>query len=89
MRWLQDGYMAPKSRENQASAKAHRIINPVAKRLYTLPEAAHYLGRSLWSLRSLIWSGALPVVRSERGRKLYVDVQDLEAFISKSKFSYL
>jgi len=61
----------------------------MTKRLYTLPEAAQYLGRSLWSLRSLIWSGALPVVRPEGKRKLYVDLRDLEAFISKNKFSYL
>jgi excisionase family DNA binding protein len=81
--------MAPKIKDNQGSTKVHRINHPVAKRLYTLPEAAQYMGRSLWSLRDLIWSGALPVVRSEGGRKLYVDVQDLDAFISQNKFSYL
>jgi hypothetical protein len=29
------------------------------------------------------------VVRTDGGRKLYVDIQDLEAFISRNKFSYL
>jgi hypothetical protein len=29
------------------------------KRLYSLPEAAVYLGRSTWSVRRLIWNGEL------------------------------
>ena len=53
------------------------------KRLYSLPEAAVYLGRSTWSIRRLIWNGALPSVRA-CGR-VHVDVQDLDAFIDKHK----
>ena len=32
------------------------------KRLFNLSEAAAYLGRSTWSVRRLIWDGALPSV---------------------------
>ncbi len=55
----------------------------VEKRLYRLPEAAEYLGRSEWSVRRMIWAGALPCVK--HGRRVHVDVQDMEAFIGQNK----
>ncbi len=54
-----------------------------AKRLYSLPEAAHYLGRSTWSIRRLIWSGELPSVRA--GGRVHVDVKDMDEFIERNK----
>ncbi len=53
------------------------------KRLYSLPEAAMYLGRSTWSVRRLIWSGALPSVRV--GGRVHVDVRDMDDLIEKNK----
>ena len=53
------------------------------KRLYRLPEAAEYLGRSEWSVRRMIWTGALPCVK--HGRRVHVDVQDMETFIDQNK----
>ncbi len=53
------------------------------KRLYTLPEAGIYLGRSVWSVRRLVWAGELPAVRA-RGR-VHVDVQDMDEFIERNK----
>ena len=64
------------------------IYNPLSKRLYTLQEAADYLGRSVWGMRELIWSGTIPVVRPDGGRKLYVDIIDLDSFIVKNKSVY-
>jgi len=55
----------------------------VTKRLYSVAEAAHYLGRSPWSVRRLIWAGQLPTVRV--GRRVHLDVQDMEAFIEQNK----
>jgi excisionase family DNA binding protein len=55
----------------------------VLKRLYSLPEAAVYLGRSTWSVRRLVWNGELPQVRA--GRRVHVDVQDMDAFIEHNK----
>lgn len=53
------------------------------KRLYSLSEAAIYLGRSTWSVRRLIWSGELPAVRA--GGRVHVDVQDMDQFIDRNK----
>ena len=53
------------------------------KRLFTLSEAGQYLGRSTWSVRRLIWDGALPQVRA--GRRVHVDVRDMDAFIEQHK----
>ena len=53
------------------------------KRLYSLSEAAVYLGRSKWSVRRLIWAGELPSVRA--GRRVHLDVQDMETFIENNK----
>jgi excisionase family DNA binding protein len=55
----------------------------VPKRLYSVPEAALYLGRSSWSVRRLIWSGELPEVRA--GRRVHLDINDMDAFIEKNK----
>jgi hypothetical protein len=53
------------------------------KRLYTLKEAATYLGRSTWSVRHLIGKGLLPQVRPDR--RVQVDVRDMDALIEKYK----
>lgn len=56
---------------------------PPRKRLYTLAEAADYLGRSVWSIRRLIWGGVLPSVRVQ-GR-VHIDVADMDELIERSK----
>ena len=53
------------------------------KRLYTLKDAAVYLGRPLWSVRELIWSGRLPYIQDKR--KMYVDLYDLENYVEDNK----
>ena len=58
------------------------------KRLYTLKEAAQYLGRSVWGMRELIWEGKIPVVREEGGRKIFVDILDLTAYVEANKAVY-
>ena len=77
-----------KGEEYQTPARARRISAAVSKRLYTLKEAAEYLGRSEWSMRSLIWAGSIPVVKTDRGRKIFVDIEDLDDFISQNKSIY-
>lgn len=58
------------------------------KRLYNLKEAAEYLGRTVWGVRTLIWNGDIPVVRVSNGRKIYVDIKDLDAYIDNNKTVY-
>lgn len=53
------------------------------KRLYTVLEAADYLGRSVWSIRRLIWEGVLPSVRVH-GR-VHLDLADMDRLIEQSK----
>ena len=59
----------------------------ITKRLFTLPEAAHYLGRSVWGIRSLIWSGKLSVVKT--GRTQYIDIKELDDFIRRNSIREL
>jgi excisionase family DNA binding protein len=56
---------------------------PMKKRLYSIPEAAEYLGRSVWSVRELIWKGSLPSVRE--GRRVHLDIIDLDHWIVQNK----
>ena len=58
---------------------------PINKRLYTIKEAALYLGRTGWGVRELVWSRELPVITSGRGGKQYIDVYDLDEWIAKNK----
>lgn len=53
------------------------------KRLYTVQEAAEYLGHTVWGIRSLIWAKTLPVIRY--GRKQWLDLHDLDNFIESNK----
>ncbi len=69
--------------------ETNNALTPLRKRLFTLKQAASYLGRSEWGMRELIWSGRIPVVRVEGGRKIFLDIQDLNAFIETNKKRYL
>jgi len=37
-------------------------------------------------MRERIWLGDTPVVQFPAGRKMFIDTQDLEAFIEKNKW---
>jgi excisionase family DNA binding protein len=52
-------------------------------RLLTLNQAAEYLAVSHWTLRKLIWAGAISHVRI--GRLVQLDRADLDAFIEAKK----
>jgi excisionase family DNA binding protein len=59
---------------------------PVKPRLLTVKETSVYLGRSVPSIRELIWSGDLPIVRV--GRRIHLDLFDLEKWIEQHKTKY-
>jgi len=77
-----------KAKQNHLTKEAQGISNPKSKRLYTLKEAAEYLGRSEWGMRELIWAGKIPVVKVEGGRKIFLDILDLMEFIDRNKLTY-
>ena len=72
--------------KKQQDKRTQRIINPVGilkKRLYSISESAEYLGRSVWSVRELIYSGRLPCVKV--GRRIHLDIVDLDKWIEMNK----
>ena len=58
------------------------------KRLYSVKEAAVYLGRSTSAVREMIWAGKLPSVRADR--RIFLDIYDMDDWIDKNKtrFTY-
>jgi len=75
--------MAAKTKDSKDFKKAQGIDNPLNKRLYDLKEAAIYLGRPIFSVRGLIWKGALPYVKE--GRRQYLDIYDMDRYIERNK----
>jgi hypothetical protein len=61
------------------------ISNPMSPRLLPLKQAAEYIGLTVWGMRERIWAGDIPVVRFPGGRKMFIDVRDIEAFIKRNK----
>ncbi len=61
----------------------------MSPRLLPLKQAAEYLGLTVWAMRERIWSGDIPVVRFSGGRKMFLDVQDLELFIQNNKVTII
>lgn len=56
---------------------------PLPRRLCSIEEASAYLGLSTWTVRRMVWTGALPHIRS--GRRILLDLWDLEAWITREK----
>ncbi len=77
--------MASKSKTDKAFKKAQRTTYPLNKRLFDLKEASIYLGRPVFSVRGLIWQGKLPVIKD--GRRLYLDLYDMNDYIEKNKLT--
>jgi len=63
--------------------ETHTKGRDVHKRLFTLNEAGVYIGLSHWRVRAIIYSGQLAYVRL--GRRILIDVKDLDAFIDSKK----
>ena len=81
--------MTKQTLTDRGSQKVQGIYNPLRKRLYTLKEAAEYLGRSEWGMRDLVWKQQIPVVMNNGGRKIFIDVRDLDDYVEKNKMVYL
>ena len=65
------------------------ISDPVSPRLLPLTKAAEYIGLTVWAMRERVWAGQIPVVQFPNGRKMYIDVRDLEKFITENKRTIL
>jgi len=80
--------MGKKNLTIKALKNVPQMYNPLCKRLYTLKEAAEYLGRSEWGMRELIWARKIPVVKETDGRKIFIDILDFENYVDKNKSLY-
>ena len=80
--------MTGKTLTETSSQKGQGGGHPTRKRLYTLKEGAAYLGRSEWGMRELIWAGAIPVVKPQTARKIFLDINDLDRFVEANKSVY-
>ena len=76
------------TKQDRQALRKQRDRNPKGpmKRLYSIPEAAYYLGRTVPALRQMIWAGKLPIRRD--GKRIFLDVQDLDTYIDKRKTRY-
>jgi excisionase family DNA binding protein len=59
---------------------------PIEKRLYSVPEAAVYLGRTVWGVREMVWGGKLPCIRD--GRRVLLDIRDMNKWIEQNKMTF-
>ena len=55
----------------------------IESRLFTIAQAASYLNVSPWTIRGLVWDGAVPFVRL--GRRHMIDKTDLDKAIDRLK----
>jgi len=60
-------------------------LKPGQRRLVKVKEAAAYLSISAWSLRKLIQSQELPIVRLQDRGPWLLDVRDLDRFVEGRK----
>ena len=55
----------------------------ITKRLYSIDEAAYYLGRSPWTVAEMVRTGKLPYIRD--GRRKLLDIQDMDKWIKNNR----
>lgn len=56
------------------------------KRLFSLKDASVYLGRSVWSVREMIWAGKIPYLKT--GKRIFLDIRDMERYIEENKTTF-
>jgi len=54
------------------------------KRLFSVKEAAQYLGISPWTIREMQWRGDLPYVKFSR--RIFFALEDLDSFVERHTF---
>jgi hypothetical protein len=74
------GALIMANRKKEMVIKKQINTNLAGPRLLPLKKAADYIGLTVWAMR-----GDIPVVQFPGGRKMYVDMQDIEEFIKKNK----
>lgn len=55
----------------------------IQPRCLSIKQPVHYLGSSVWHIRSLCWSGKLTHIRA--GKRIVIDRNDLDRWIDRAK----
>ncbi len=55
----------------------------LTKRLYSIKDAALYLGRTVGAVREMLWAGKMPYVKD--GKRILLDIRDMDTWIEASK----
>ena len=61
------------------------MVQHLDKRLFTLKESAHYLGRGIDAMRELVYRREIPVIQQSGRSKIWLDVMDLNVWIEENK----
>lgn len=75
-----------RAEQTERYKKARKNPKGPAKRLYSIPEAAFYLGRTVDALREIIWAGKISYVKD--GRRIFLDIRDMDEFVEKNKCNF-
>jgi excisionase family DNA binding protein len=76
--------MANANRRDTQAAET-RLATNTTPRLVSIPDAAKYMGCTVWFMRTLIWSRQVPFVKF--GKRFLFDLSDLDAFIDSQKIA--
>ncbi|PYV54373.1 MAG: hypothetical protein DMG97_35740 [Acidobacteria bacterium] len=60
-------------------------LQPSARRLMRIREAAQYLCLSPWKLRHIIQSGELPIIKYNENAPWLLDLRDLDTWVDRNK----
>jgi excisionase family DNA binding protein len=71
------------SKQRKSSKSNHPVSNPTEPRLLTIAAAASYLSATIWFVRTLAWSKAVPHLRL--GKRILFDRADLDRYIDQAK----
>ena len=66
--------------QDGASVRESDVLPP---RLLSYEAATRYLSLSYWTVRHMVVEGVIPHIKS--GKRVLIDVQDLDKWIAKSK----
>ncbi len=53
------------------------------QRLFSVCEAAEYIGRTETAVREMVWNGKLPHIRTDR--RVMLDIRDLDRWIDQNR----
>lgn len=80
------GSRKPLRLENQISPTPHLICDlKTSSPFLRIKEASVYLNISIWKVRHLIQSGKLPYFQECDNALIFLDIEDLNAFIERNK----